>query len=122
MNDSDIWLDLNDHITPINYRKYNIPSSLYIDPQKYFITSGEAVAKSQKLLSDYKKLLQDLTTNDNISSEYIKAIKNRCREISELVEWLKNLKGDYVFLECDWRDRKLYCIPKNPKSLSKQKK
>lgn len=63
-----------------------------VDPKRYFITSGEAIAKCEKLESDCKKLLSD---------------------VRKLLKALKVQKSDASYLETSWNDGRLLLKRKN---------
>lgn len=87
-----IWeLALSDFVAPI-------------DPKSYFITSGEAIQKTKKLLLDIADL----------------ADKTR-----KLLKELKKAKGKAVYLETDWTgdgSGLLYLRQKNPRPKSNNPK
>lgn len=74
-----------------------------IDPHQYFITSGEAIAKAEKLEKD------------------IWLMAGKARQLKNL---LKKARGPAVYLETEWNDGRLLLKrknPRNPKVISKEK-
>jgi hypothetical protein len=69
-----------------------------IDPKSYFITSGEAVRKTETLCTDLKNALQ---------------IANR------LLTIFKTLKADAKYLETQWESDRLLIKTKNPRPSSR---
>jgi hypothetical protein len=69
-----------------------------IDPKQYFITSGEAVKKTEQLCKDYKAGLQAAT---------------------RLLTILTAHKGDAKYLETQWEGNKLLIKKKNPRPSSR---
>lgn len=71
----------------------------HIDPHQYYITSGEAVAKAERLEKDMWKV---------------------AGQTRALVKLLKELKDDAKYLECTWEDGRLLLKKKNqrkPRSI-----
>jgi len=69
-----------------------------IDPQAYFITSGEAVKKTERLCLDLKCALE---------------------AAGKLLAALKSLKDDAKYLETQWESNKLLLKQKNPRPTSR---
>jgi hypothetical protein len=93
---------------------YNKNGEFIIEPYKYYVTSGEAVRKSEVLISDIKELTRNIDDNnilDNITDLLIKA--------SEFYELLLEIRGDSVYLEITKCEDGIYngniCACKNPK-------
>ena len=66
-----------------------------IDPHQYFITSGEAIAKAEKLEKD------------------IWLMAGKARQLKNL---LKKARGPAVYLETEWNDGRLLLKRKNPRN------
>jgi hypothetical protein len=69
-----------------------------IDPKQYFITSGEAVKKTEVLCTDLKAALQIAT---------------------RLLTIFKTLKADAKYLETQWENQRLLIKTKNPRPSSR---
>ena len=105
---------LND-IDPINFHiRKEVPS---LDPKSYYITSGDALAKTMQLEHDLWSLAGKLRAMyKNKYKKYVGAVwkcAGKCRALNNL---LSAVKGDACFLETEWSsDGELLCIPKNPR-------
>ena len=88
-----------------NHRKEHQPDGIFhlvmkdfmtpIDPNTYFITSGEAIAKAEKLEKD------------------IWTMAGKARQLKNL---LKQARGPAVYLETEWNDGRLLLKRKNPRN------
>lgn len=135
-------LRIDDHIPFIDPKKYNL-SEHSIKPSDYFITSGDAVEKTKVLEKDLWALAGELRRKcyNLIAAEnkctYAKAqnlYRNGIRPkkpaklklyendiwksagaCRRLLNALLKAKGANIFLETEWNDHKLLCIPKNPR-------
>lgn len=72
-----------------------------IDPKAYFITSGEAVIKAQKLCSD---------------------LESACKITKKLVYILKAMRGGSKYLETQWENGMLLLKTKNQRASSRKSK
>lgn len=91
------------------HRKEHQPEGIYqlimkdfmtpIDPNQYFITSGEAIAKAEKLEKD------------------IWLMAGKARKLRNL---LKKARGPAVYLETEWNDSRLLLKRKNPRNKDKK--
>lgn len=93
---------------------FNNEDAPIIEPYRYYVTSGEAVRKSEVLLSDIRELMTgdfNETIMDEISDLFIKA--------SEFYELLLDIRGKSVYLEITKCEDGIYngniCACKNPK-------
>lgn len=92
-------------------RKEHQPEGIYhlvlkefmtpIDPHQYFITSGEAIAKAEKLEKD------------------IWLMAGKARQLKNM---LKKARGPAVYLETEWNDSRLLLKRKNPRNKDKNGK
>ncbi len=133
--------DLVDHVKP---KSYGISSEKGIDPNYYFITSGDAVEKAKVLSKEMwqyagkvrKRCLDILAKEHNCTpakaqklyqkgkrptkpkkfGDFETAVWKAAGQSRKLVNALLKAKGDDCFLETEWEDHKLLCIPKNPRS------
>lgn len=93
-----------------------------LKPRDYFITSGDAIQKTIYMRSDICKL-RDRALNDENFIGYSTDAKLQLVEqcdiallaINSLLENLYEARGENVFLETEWDDHYLLCIPKNPR-------
>lgn len=85
----DVWeLVINDFLQPI-------------DPNKYFVTSGDAVQKTKRLVQDIKEMQE---------------------RASKLLKLLKKAKGAATYLETEWSPiHGLTLKKKDPRSKKKEK-
>ncbi len=108
-------LVLSDYLETVDPARYNAQDVPIIEPLNYFITSGDAVKKSEQLLKDYNKLHKALGERKGVT-RYRAAIAAVIKKCQKLVDKLVEVRGDAIFLECEWgTDRTLICIPKNPR-------
>lgn len=115
-----------------------------IDPAKYFVTSGDAVEKTKilekdiwNLAGDLRKLSYQIIEKEHRCSaaESQKKFRQGVRPIKpkqfseyesdvwkaagcarKLLNALIAARGEDCFLETEWDNHKLLCIPKNPRS------
>lgn len=104
-------LRLNKYATKINPIDFGVQDDP-IDPLQYFITSGDAVQKARVLHRDMVRMSQR-HTNEELRSALDAAIE-LC---SKLHDDLVAAKGTNIFLETEWENHRLLCIPKNPRRL-----
>lgn len=113
----------------------------FIDPRSYFITSGEAVIKTDvlehELWTVYKKILsaaislfededmdplQSLRSNKlykidaNLQHCLSSCFKCAC-QARHLSIHLIQARGNNLFLETDWLEGNIICYPKNPRGV-----
>jgi len=67
-----------------------------VNPNNYYITSGEAVCKAEQLIKDLQEML---------------------RNAKVLFKHLTDLRGDNKYLETELRDKKIILKVKNPRSM-----
>jgi len=116
-------LDLSDFVRPLNPpSQYNLEP---INPEDYFITSGDAVQKTQYLCDvlwrNAGKARRQLHRMKEPTAEAIEFEKECWRQAGACKRMLNALiraRGDFVFLETEWNaEHELLCIPKNPRSI-----
>ena len=113
---------LEDHLNSIDPESFKLkPDVPSLKPSDYFITSGDAVLKAEKLEKDLWSLAHRLRNNrpKRVTKKYMayeKAVWSCARNSREMVKKLKEARGDACFLETEWRDRALLVIPKNPRT------
>jgi hypothetical protein len=103
------------HIDPSEFGLNNVPK---LDPEMYYVTSGDAICKTTQLQKDLWLLvgkIRELAKSDKNLSQYLKALY-RCASLSQvLIDKLKVAKGNAVFLETEWRDGRVIAVAKNPR-------
>jgi hypothetical protein len=134
-------LIVEDHVPFVNPADYGLDIE-GIDPTDFFITSGDAVEKSKILekelwqhAGDLRKRSYQLIAEENDCStvqaqslfrkgvrsaqtgfaQYEAAVWKAAGSSRKLRNALEAAKGEDCFLETEWDDHKLLCIPKNPR-------
>jgi len=105
------------HINPTDFGLSDIPS---LNPEMYYVTSGDAICKTIQLQKDLWILIGKIRQIANKKSTkklsaYLKALYSCASKSQVLINKLKIAKGDAVFLETEWRDRCVICVAKNPR-------
>jgi len=118
-------LIVTDHIKFVDPKLYGL-STEGIDPSDYFITSGDAVEKAKildrdiwHLAGELRKELKLLIPDDArtiLFKDYEAAMWKAAGQSRKMLNALKKAKGVNFFLETEWDDHKLLCIPKNPRT------
>lgn len=91
-----------------------------IDPTAYFITSGDAIRKTEQLyrdLMDYNKMLQQMI-GENGNPELLKfdiACANAMLGCLRMKKALEDARGKAIFLETEWYLNHLLVHAKNPR-------
>lgn len=135
-------LVIQDHVDFVHPKKYGIKED-FVDPNEYFVTSGDAVEKAKILERDLWQLAGQLRSRiiDLLMKEYKcskskaqekyrkgkgpkkpkklrdyeKAVWTAAGQARKLVNLLAKAKGDDCFFETEWDNHCLLCIPKNPR-------
>lgn len=91
-----------------------------VTPADYFITSGDAIQKTDQLYRDiagFGRRLQQAIQEE--SDPKLRELDNQCtKELQGALNMRKALetsRGSSVFMETEWEQGKLLCIPKNPR-------
>lgn len=114
-------LVLSDHIEYIDPSEYGLKKEKGIDPNYYFITSGDAVEKAKVLERDMWKYAGELSKRakekpkDKKLQAYRAAIYKQAGRARALLNVLIKTKGDNCFLETEWENHRLKCAQKNPR-------
>lgn len=138
-------LILKDHVVFVNPKTYRLTSIDSVNPADYFVTSGDAVEKAKILEHDLWQLASDIRrrvyrriekehkctyveaqikwrkpqrirpVKPRRLPEYENAVYKAAGQARKLVSALLAAKGSNVFLETEWDNHKLLCIPKNPR-------
>lgn len=92
-----------------------------IDPLRYFITSGDAVQKTNQLRKDlyaYAGTVRSMINGGN-STKILEKFEKECwraaGKSTVLMNALVTARGSAVFLETEWVQHILTCTPKNPR-------
>lgn len=112
------WLIIDDFITTVNPSDYSLGKDIpSINPNEFFITSGDAVEKTKALLREYDDVILTLANkNEESHSEYLSDLYIQRSNVDALLALLIKARGTNIFLETEWNQHKLLCIPKNPRA------
>ena len=113
-------LDINKYIQAVETPKCMGIKS--IEPKNYFVTSGDAISKSNQLLSDFydhahlaRKLAKKGVDNAKTIREYESHCWKSAEQTRKMITDLKKVRGKSKFLETEWLNGTLMCIAKNPR-------
>lgn len=101
-------LNIYDHVDHVKAKTYKEQEE--IDPGKYFVTSGDAVQKTLFMLREMRKLAAK-----KLNSKYKQALNANILKAEKLLELLIDARGSDCFLETEWENHTLKCVPKNPR-------
>lgn len=107
-----VWVfpDIRESFPPV---KYN--NKVIIDPHRYYITSGEALRKTEVLISDIRELLDKHSDNEKILTD----LSNLLLSIDQFYTLLIETKGQSKYLEVTKSEDGIYsgniCARKDPK-------
>lgn len=104
------------------------PSSfgfIKITPRNYYVTSGDAIQKALYMKNDIinlKKSLGEISREGQDNQSFVhQSLMTECddaiRSTNKLLDNLYEARGEFVFLETEWDDHHLLCIPKNPRGM-----
>ncbi len=118
INNDVVELVLSDYVT-----KLTPPDGVdlkCLDPNAYFITSGDAIQKSKQLKKDlyaYAGKVRNIVSSTEIDlSEFEKACWTNASSCVKMINDLIKARGDAIFLETEWVGKSvLVCRPKNPR-------
>jgi len=112
-------INLKKRLTNIQPSTYGLVNVESLDPNDYFITSGDAYRKAKQFYKDLVLLTTKLSDKQDQSEEYksyIKALDTCKDDAIKLVQDLALARGDDVFLETEFSvNRRLLCVRKNPR-------
>ena len=136
-------LVIEDHVAFVNPADYGITDTTGINPADYYITSGDAIEKAKvlekilwKYAGDLRKRTYEIVAEENSCtpleahalfrsgirpqspsrfSEYEAAVWKAAGRSRKMRNALEKAKGEDCFLETEWDNHKLLCIPKNPR-------
>lgn len=93
------------------------------DPVIYYVTSGHAIWKTEKLKNDLcelRKKLQD-KKKTKLQATKLTELTTAMTGAIKLSKHLQDLQGDAIFMELEWgSDRSIYVIPKNPRAQKEE--
>jgi hypothetical protein len=120
MTGEEYQLNIDDHVPFVDPTKFGATDIKGIKPKMYFVTSGDAVEKAKVLEADLWTLAGKIKTiygksADERHQKLIKAIWSAAGKARAMLQHLKKVRGDAIFLETETRNHILYCIPKNPR-------
>ncbi len=105
-----------EHVPLLDPKKFGLEGEIF-NAHRYFITSGDAVSKARILVRDLKQLKADMAAIHNLNNPtWDTAIGDRVQRAEHLLELLIEARGTSIFLESEYNDRRLWVIPKNPRS------
>ncbi len=113
-------LDLDAHVPFVDPADYGIKDLEAVRPSDYFVTSGDAVVKATHLSKDMWILAGEVRRRYGASKQkkhkdFESKIWAAAGKARSLINTLKAVRGEAIFLETEWKDHKLLCIPKNPR-------
>ncbi len=126
-------LDLYDLVGTIKATDYSIDAT-DVDPRIYYVTSGDAISKTlymQKMVRSIYLTYSDKLCNKTQEStletqevftknglrDYVSALNAMLSKIDQLLSHLYIARSDNCFLETEWENHTLLCIPKNPRKF-----
>jgi hypothetical protein len=107
-------LRLSDYLEPIPAGTLLVEP---IDPEDYFITSGDAVRKTWQLIKDIESLVKQVEVlepspeRESILVQCIKVLEGSRKMKADL----EIARGKFIFMETEWECSVLIVIPKNPR-------
>lgn len=113
-----------DHLNHIDPSEFGLTDVPKLDPEMYYVTSGDAICKTTQLQKDLWLLvgkIQKLAGKNPTKqlASYLKALYSCAVKSKVLIDKLKIAKGEAIFLETEWRDRRVICVAKNPRPKNK---
>ena len=134
-------LVIDEHVPFVDPKKLGLEAES-INPRMYFVTSGDAVEKARVMERDFwdlagrlrRRCIDRMTEehpNEDVQqlyrdgvrptepkglAEYESAVWRAAGLARRLVNNLIIAKGEDCFLETEWDDHALLCIPKNPRN------
>jgi hypothetical protein len=111
-------LDIKSLVSFINPSSYNLNIE-GIDPEQYYITSGDAIQKAMALERDIKDHLKNIKsmTQTKKLAKYEQQVRKALTQTKKLIKYLILARGDKKFLETEWDNHVLYLTPKNPRAI-----
>ena len=105
------------HIDPTEFGLVDVPS---LNPEMYYVTSGDAICKTIQLQKDLWLLIAKVKQAAGKKptkklQKYLSALYSCASRSQVLINKLKIARGDAIFLETEWRDRRVIAVAKNPR-------
>lgn len=123
LRDSDKLADvyelvIDDHIEYVDPKDYKLIGVLDMKPKEFYVTSGDAVEKTKALVREYKLVINQLTAKVTSSklANYVADLIIQQSAAEEMLALLIKARGTNIFLETEWNQHHLLCIPKNPRA------
>lgn len=109
--DIDQWVD--------NYEIQQGQDQISFNAKSYFVTSGDAVQKTLKMIDDLRTIDEYLEfTSDEQSYVGKEALQKRLNQARQLLSYFIDVRGPATFLEVEWNNHVLFATPKNPRPVS----
>lgn len=115
-------LRISDYIMPITPpRELNLPK---FDPNRYYITSGDAIQKTLQLIEEMEELRKPITDMPGEMPtqvrDFVTKLSNAIDAAHRMMTDLAKARGTALFLETEWAQNVLICMPKNPRSRTQK--
>jgi hypothetical protein len=113
-------IKIYDHLNHIDPGEFGLTGVPKLDPEMYYVTSGDAICKTNQLHKDLWLLVGKIQklAGKNPTKQltlYLKALYSCAVKSKVLIDKLKIAKGEAIFLETEWRDGRVICVAKNPR-------
>ena len=117
-------IKIYDHLNHIEPSKFGLTDAPSLNPEMYYVTSGDAICKTVQLRKDLWLLINRVKDAAGKKpnkkwQKYLTALYSCASKSTVLINKLKAAKGDAIFLETEWRDRRVICVAKNPRPKNK---
>jgi hypothetical protein len=123
LRDNDILADvyelvIEDHLKYVDPALFKLSNVSHINPSEYYVTSGDAVEKTKALVREYANVVESLMSSGNNVrvADYIAELLIQQSQAEDLLNLLIKARGTNIFLETEWNQHHLLCIPKNPRA------
>ena len=114
-------LRISDYIMPITPpRELSLPK---FDPNRYYITSGDAIQKTLQLIEEMEEIrtpINSIVDPPLPVQEFITKLSNAIDAAHRMMTDLAKARGTALFLETEWAQNVLICMPKNPRSRTQK--
>lgn len=111
-----LWDHLN-RIDPAQFGLIDVPT---LNPETYYVTSGDAICKTTQLCSDLWVLIGKIKKTAGKKpkkkyKQYLGALYSCAFRSRALIHKLTKARGSACFLETEWRSGVIIAIAKNPR-------
>jgi hypothetical protein len=103
--------EIYNHVKFVDPAKYGVDDK-GVDPQYYFVTSGDAVHKTVAMQRDLRNHIKQWQGK----KRYALALRKSLKDVDRLLKLLCKIRGDDIFLETEYINRVLTVTPKNPRT------